>query len=650
MSPILSFAFSLLASPQGLIPNLPPVLTEETHTLAAPNRVVVQFKHPMGRLAAGAMGYPVLREIPGIGYTVLLTPYGRVDEAVRRLKQSGLVLEADPDHVYRPAYTPNDPVFPSQWNLVDQKIPAAWDVTKGTSAVIVAVLDTGVDYNHPELSPNVWHNAGEVLDGIDNDANGYVDDTIGWDFGYGDRDPMDDYGHGTACAGIIGATQDNNYQISGIAPGCRVMDIKIAQSDGYSYDSMFAPAMVYGADNGADVFSISYFGDGITPALRAATDYAWSKGVVVCVAAGNADSILPFWPAAYDRAISVAAHDSADDKAWFSDLGTWVDVSAPGVGIPASTWGGGYTLGFGGTSAACPNAAGVVALIRSRYPSENNASIRHRLEYGTVPMKYDSGIEVCTYGRVDALKALGVGPVRRFDKPEILHVSAVTLPAEGGQVVVRGRYFKPSSYKPVVTLADVPLPYVTRSDDTMVVQVLPGSTSGYVKLVGRYEGEPVWINIAGPGAPREVVPSDLQFLGTPGPDSGGRAKDLWHADGQNFVGAGSSFALEILVRGVDQHTVTQLTGKIQRSLQNAPNNGSATVEMYDFASGSYPYGNWVTVANFYPLQANGTDIVSPAGPASRWVSYEGDLFVRYTVNLNSPVARMNIDRLWFEWK
>ncbi len=341
---------------------LEPVLTSQSRVLAAPDRVIVRFPHVAARRAAVQMGYQVLRDIPQLGYVVLKTPYGQVDETIVQLKAKGLVQEAFPDRAYRIAYVPNDPLVPSQWNLFQMNVPAAWDLTQGRPEVVVAVLDTGVDYNHPELAPNIWHNPGEIPgNGIDDDGNGFVDDDLGWDFAYGDRDPMDDHGHGTACAGIIAAAGDNGFQMAGIAYRCRVMCVKIGLSNGYSYDSMFAPGVVYAADMGAKVQSISYFSDDLTPLLRAAVDYAWRKGCLVVAAAGNFDEPFPIYPAGYDKAVAVAATTSADRKASFSNFGTWVDVSAPGVSIVATTWGGGYTDRFAGTSAATPNAAGVAA-------------------------------------------------------------------------------------------------------------------------------------------------------------------------------------------------------------------------------------------------------------------------------------------------
>ncbi len=144
MLPTFALAIAaLLAPPQGVILDHPPAFTERTRTLAAPNRAIVRFASPAHRLAAAAQGFKLLRDIPQLGYSVILVPYGRVDSSIDRLRALGYVTEAFPDRVYRPAYTPNDPVFPEQWNLIDQGIPQVWDVEKGSPSVVIAVLDTG---------------------------------------------------------------------------------------------------------------------------------------------------------------------------------------------------------------------------------------------------------------------------------------------------------------------------------------------------------------------------------------------------------------------------------------------------------------------------------------------------------------------------
>jgi thermitase len=664
--PTLALALAaLLAPPKGVILDHQPAFTEITRTLAAPNRAIVRFASPAHRLAAAAEGYKLLRNIPQLGYSVVLVPYGRVDTSIQRLKSLGYVTEAFPDRVYHPAYTPNDPVFPDQWNLVDQRIPQVWDVEKGNPSVVIAVLDTGVDYNHSDLNANIRRNTADPINGADDDGNGYVDDYWGWDFAYNDRNPMDDHGHGTACAGINAAIQDNNYQISGVAPRCRIMCVKIGQSDGYSYDSMFAPGVVYAADNGAKVLSISYFSDDLTPLLRAACDYAYGKGALLSVAAGNFDEVFPVYPAGYDRAIGVAAHGQGGTKAYFSNFGTWVDVSAPGIGVPASTLGGGYTTGFAGTSAAAPNAAGVLGLLFSHFPGESNEQIRRRLEYTAAPIASTQEGEVCNYGRVDALAALGFGDSDpnnglaglRGKPPEVRYVSPMVLPAEGGRITIRGRYFDPGVKGVWLRVGNTRIRTTYWSDEVVEAEVPPGTPSGVlvVDALGASNGIP--ITIAGPGVRFQAVPSDFSNAIIPvggGLSPFGTARDLWFADGQvaRFAAdyAGQDFDMRILVRGLDKNSISQLSASITRTLGPVGANAGGALQLYDFSTGSYPYGSWATVLTENFTMQTGTVTAEVGGDVSRFVSYEGDLFVRYRGNLKNSMGYVDVDRLWFEWK
>lgn len=699
----------LMCAPLWAEQSLEPILTSQSRVLAAPDRIVVRFPHAMARRAAEQLGYKLVRDIPQLGYAVLKVPYGQVDETIAQLKAKGLVREAFPDRAYRMAYLPNDPLVPNQWNLFKMNVPAAWDITQGRPEVVVAVLDTGVDYNHSELASNIWHNPGEIPDnGVDDDSNGFVDDNIGWDFAYGDRDPMDDHGHGTACAGIIAAAGDNAEQMAGIAYRCRVMCVKIGLSSGYSYDSMFAPGVVYAADMGAKVQSISYFSDDLTPLLRAAVDYAWSKGCLVVAAAGNFDEPFPIYPAGYDKAVAVAATTSSDRKASFSNFGTWVDVSAPGVGIIATTLGGGYTDRFAGTSAATPNAAGVAALLWSLQPNAPIEHIRAALEYSSLPLNDPVVGYFSNYGRVDAWQALNLLSLQSPwypITPRIHWVSPHRIPASGGTVTIFGRGFGWDAgagkvllqSRQVVALSQPipPAPFPAKegggsplligegmgarfvasarptprpqpalqvlewSDSRIVVRIPAGVASGWlqVQVRGRTSNRH-WLMVTSPGTPFATAPSDVGIVGRYGQGaqlSGGYA-ELLEADGKTLIARprtdnSKAIELKLLVRGLDKNTVTAIVGEYLRRYEGVVNDPVESVQLYDFSSGSYPYGNWVEVFNARAVQHAGETLQFTLPlPASRWVSYEGDLFVRIVVNTGSADARLFIDKLWFLWQ
>jgi len=667
----------LFCATLGAEQSLEPIFTSQSRVLAAPDRVIVRFPHQAAKRAVTQRGYKVIRDIPQLGYTVLKVPYGQVDETIAQLKAQRLVQEAFPDRAYRMAYIPNDPLVPNQWNLFKMSVPAVWDVTQGRPDVVVAVLDTGVDYRHPELAPNIWHNPGEIPDnGIDDDANGFVDDHLGWDFAYNDRDPMDDHGHGTACAGIIAAVGDNAEQMAGVAYRCQVMCVKIGLSSGYSFDSMFAPGVVYAADMGAKVQSISYFSDDLTPLLRAAVDYAWSKGCLVIAAAGNFDEPFPIYPAGYDKAVAVAATTSSDRKASFSNLGTWVDVSAPGVGIVATTLGGGYTDRFAGTSAATPNAAGVASLLWSIQPNAPIEHVRAALEYSSISLNDPVVGTFTNYGRVDAWRALNLLPLQSPwypVTPRIHWISPHRIPATGGTITIFGRGFGWDAgagkvllqRRQVITLAKpVPRPQpalqvLEWSDSRIVVRVPAGAVSGWlqVQVRGRTSNRH-WLTVASPATPVATAPSDVGIVGRYGQGaqlSGGYA-ELLEADGKTLVAAprtdnSKGIDLKLLVRGLDKNTVSAIACEYLRRYEGVVNAPVESIQLYDFSSGSYPYGSWVEVFSTRADEHAGETLqFSLPGPASRWVSYEGDLFVRIVVNTGSADARLFIDKLWFLWQ
>lgn len=315
--------------------------------------------------------------------------------------------------------TGNDPLFPKQWGMLNIGVQEAWKVTKGDPNFIVAVIDTGVDYTHEDLLPNLWRNTKEIPNnGIDDDNNGYIDDVIGWDFASNDNKPYDlsmdpldilfkggNPGHGTHCAGNVAARADNGKGIAGVAPNVKIMALRFITEKGQGTTADAIKAIKYAVDNGAKVLSNSWGSEGEDPsegqenqALRDAVQYALDHDVLFVAAAGNGHQgkgysndtdPKPSFPATYPHAniVSVAAIDSRDNLGSFSNWGQkTVHIAAPGVAIFSTMVGNNYSdividkFGFkatwDGTSMACPHVAGAAALYWSAHPEKTYADVK----------------------------------------------------------------------------------------------------------------------------------------------------------------------------------------------------------------------------------------------------------------------------------
>ena len=326
----------------------------------------------------GAVGTVVGHSSNLHAHRIKLQKGASLDAALAAARRQPGVLFAEPNHIHHACATPNDPSFSSQW--APQKVQAdlAWGIWTSASQVVIAIVDTGIDNTHPDLTNKIYR-----------DSSGIV----GYDSFLAKRaDAKDDHGHGTHCAGIAAAQINNNVGISGIAgwngqtgttdTSVKLMPIKVLDSSGSGTDSSVADGVTWAADHGAQVISLSLGSGGTSTVLSNAIAYAWGKGCVITAAAGNSGSSSKFYPAAYANVISVAATDSSDTLASFSNYGSWVSVAAPGSGIystlPTYAAGGNFGTNYGtlsGTSMATPHVAGEAALILSMNPSLTNAQV-----------------------------------------------------------------------------------------------------------------------------------------------------------------------------------------------------------------------------------------------------------------------------------
>lgn len=322
-------------------------------------------------------------------------------EAIERLKSHQAIEYVEPDYRVSIAATPNDPRFEDLWGLnnegqtggtadADIDAPEAWSISTGSRDVVVGVIDTGVDYSHPDLAANVWVNSGEIAgDGIDNDGNGYVDDVHGINAITDAGDPMDDEGHGTHVSGTIGASGNNGVGIVGVNHDVSIAGCKFLAADGTGSTSGAIKCIDYmvGLKNSGvnlRVLNNSWGGGGYSQALADAITASEEADILFVAAAGNDavdNDVNPHYPSNYenDNVLSIASTDSRDNMSGFSQWGlTSVDMGAPGSAILSTIPGGGYAS-YSGTSMATPHVAGAAALVLSVNPDLTTLELKELL-------------------------------------------------------------------------------------------------------------------------------------------------------------------------------------------------------------------------------------------------------------------------------
>ena len=328
------------------------------------------------RLVAAA-GASELGRIDGLGVRVLHVPAVNSLRAIRALAADGAVLSVELDGTAQATVAPRDPGWDKQWGPKKVRAPEAWDFTTGARSSVIAIVDTGVDAGQPDLR-------GRVL--------------AGRDFQNNDANARDDNGHGTAVAGVAAAAGNNGTGIAGMCWKCRILPVKVLNSNGSGSHSNIAAGIVWAADRGSDVINLSLATPTDAAVIADAVAYARRKGSVVVAAAGNEGSRRKFYPAAYPGVLSVAATNSADRLYSWSNKGSWIKLAAPGCAY--TTRRGRSWSWWCGTSFAAPVVAGTVALVKSLRPGMSRAGLKSAV-LGTA-----AGLRAVTRGRLDAARAL----------------------------------------------------------------------------------------------------------------------------------------------------------------------------------------------------------------------------------------------------
>jgi len=345
-------------------------------------------------------------------------PYN-VKMLAHKLQQLPGIEIAEPYYLDETTYDPNDPNISAQYHIAKIIAKEAWDVTKGSPDVVIAIDDTGVDWNHPDLAANIHTNSAELngLPAVDDDANGYIDDIRGWDFGglsgTPDNDPMEDRpDHGTHVAGDAAQVTDNGVHGAGIGFNCSIMPVKTSQDDirsnnGTALIAYGYQGIIYAVDNGARIINCSWGGYIYSKINQEVIDYAVENNVLVIAAAGNDNTSDEHYPSSYNGVISVASTTSDDSRSNFSNYGKSIDVSAPGSGI-LSTWQNDSYATLGGTSMSSPIVAGLAGLVATQFPDYNALQIGEQIRVNTDDISsINSGYDhLLGSGRVNAAKAV----------------------------------------------------------------------------------------------------------------------------------------------------------------------------------------------------------------------------------------------------
>jgi thermitase len=355
-----------------------------------PGEILVKFKPRLtsaeeGKVKKG-LGLKTVERLAELGVQRIKVPPGDEKKIIEKLQKDPAVEYVQPNYIlYAIDTNPDDTYFYLQWGLTKIQAPAAWDLVTGTTPVTIAVVDTGVAQGHVDLSSKI---------------------VPGYDFYWGDSDPEDDHSHGTHVAGIAAAATNNSTGVAGLSWGARIMPVKVLGPGGGGSVSSVANGIIYAANNNAQVINMSLggYGLGSDQTLKGAVDYAYGRGCLLVAAAGNDNTSSPLYPAAYDHVVAVAATDSADNRAWFSNYGSYIDVAAPGVDIYSTILNNSYGYKYG-TSMATPFASGLAALVWSSDPTLTNDEVENIIESTAVDLGTPGWDQYFGWGRINAVAA-----------------------------------------------------------------------------------------------------------------------------------------------------------------------------------------------------------------------------------------------------
>ena len=380
-------------------------------------QILVKPKHAMTEVALHAIlsskGAAQHGTVTALGVRIIRVPAKAAEHLLDALKNHADVEYAEPDFVAEAIGTANDPYYTSgsEWHLAKIQAPTAWDITTGTSGVVIAVIDTGANYSHPDLS-------GKLL--------------VGYDFVNGDSDPSDDNGHGTAVSGTAAPATNNSIGVAGIAWVNPILPVKVLGANGSGTYSGIANGITYAADRGARILNMSLGGTSSSRTLQDAVNYAWNKNCVLIAAAGNNGNNTPVYPAACSNVVAVSATNSSDTLPTWSNYGSYVDVSAPGESI-LTLYGADSYAWWSGTSFSSPVTSGTVALMASANPNLSNSQIVDLLLKNSDDLGALGYDVYYGWGRVNAYRA--VFAAKNYVTPDTsAPIVSITSPADASTV------------------------------------------------------------------------------------------------------------------------------------------------------------------------------------------------------------------------